>query len=64
MTQYKHLLKNLPDFIEAALAHFWSLNPDDKKRWLSFLGQRIFEVNQGTIKEEEYIEKWMKDDTE
>lgn len=60
---YEHLLKNLPEFIEAALVHFWSLHPEDKKRWLSFLGQRIFEVNQGLMKEDEYIAKWKNNDT-
>jgi len=58
MTQYDNLLKNLPDFIAAVLREFWTLNSSDYARFKSLLGQRIFEVNQGLLRETEYLEKW------
>jgi len=61
MSQYDNLLKNLPDFISAVLREFWQQNPSDYARFKSLLGQRIFEVNQGLLRETEYLEKWKTD---
>ena len=51
-------IKNLNEFIHAAMCEFWNNRPKEYRDFCTLLGMRITDVKQGVIKEDEYTLEW------